>query len=286
MTNVFPLHTPFNLCCIDPRFFGDTVEAMRWGLSELGYPVHVHQGAIAHGAINVIFGGHLLPDWSGVPTDSILFNLEQLGSTSAVMTPAYQDALSRFAVFDYSRRNVEWLTCSGINPQAQWVGIGYASTLERVTPAPDPDIDVLFYGLLNERRRRVLSELEASGLRVVALTGVFGAALDPYIARAKVVLNVHFYETHQFEVVRVGYLLNNRVAVVSEISADTDIDDRLRVAVCGADYDALASECLRLVRDPAARMALAEQGYRTYRAWPQTAFLQAALQSLYQSRSR
>jgi len=259
---------------------------MRWGLVELGYPVHVHQGAIAHGAINVIFGAHLLPDWHGVPADSIVFNLEQLGSNSAVMTPTYQDALSRFAVFDYSRRNVEWLNSSGLNRDAQWVGIGYAPTLERVQPSSELDIDVLFYGLLNERRQRVLRDLEASGLRVVALTGVFGAALDPFIARAKVVLNVHFYDTHQFEVVRVGYLLNNRVAVVSEVSADTDIEDRLRAAVCGADYDALANTCQRLARDPVARTNVAEQGYRTYRAWPQTAFLQAALQSLYQTRSR
>lgn len=277
-------NTSFNLCCLDARFFADTVEAVRWGLSELGFTVHVHQGAIAHGAINIIFGGHLLSDWSGVPADSIVFNLEQLGSASAVMTPVYREALSRFRVLDYSRRNIDWLRTSGLNPQAQWLGIGYAPTLERVQPEVNPDIDVLFYGLVNDRRRRVLDALAARGLRVEILVGVFGSALDPYIARAKLVLNVHFYETHQFEIVRVGYLLNNRVAVVSEISPDTDIDDRLRSAVRGAGYDELVDECQRLVGDQQARQALGEQGYRTFKEMPQTTYLLSALEALPRSR--
>jgi hypothetical protein len=47
---------------------------------------------------------------------------------------------------------------------------------------------------------------------------VWGPARDELIARAKVVLNLHYYEAAIFEQVRVSYLLNNEALVISESS--------------------------------------------------------------------
>jgi hypothetical protein len=39
--------------------------------------------------------------------------------------------------------------------------VGYVPELERIRPAPAEDIDVLFFGSVNDRRQRVLDQLRA-----------------------------------------------------------------------------------------------------------------------------
>jgi hypothetical protein len=98
------------------------------------------------------------------------------------------------------------------------------------------DIDVLFYGSLNDRRREVLQGIERAGLaagkrnlRVVHAYGAYGASRDALVSRAKIVLNLHFYEAKVFEVVRVSQLLANGRFVISEggtkAPGDTEHDD-------------------------------------------------------------
>jgi hypothetical protein len=51
---------------------------------------------------------------------------------------------------------------------------------------------------------------------------VYGQARDALVARARIQLNVHYYEAKVFEVVRVSYLLANGRFVVSETGADAE----------------------------------------------------------------
>ena len=81
--------------------------------------------------------------------------------------------------------------------------IGYAPQLTRIAPAAE-DVDVLFVGSLNDRRRTVLDALEAKGAKVERVFGVYGPERDGWLARAKICLNLHFYEARVFEVVRVS----------------------------------------------------------------------------------
>ena len=108
-------------------------------------------------------------------------------------------------------------------PRPTYVPIGYVPELTRIAPAPE-DIDVLFYGALSERRYAVLRDLHDRGLRVKWLLGAFGASRDAWIARSKIVINVHYWEAKIFEIARVSYLLANRRAVVSERGADPTLE--------------------------------------------------------------
>ena len=81
----------------------------------------------------------------------------------------------------------------------------------------------------------------------------YGGKRDALIARAKVVLNIHYYAAQVFEIVRVSYLLANSKAVVTEIGPDTDLDEterRRRRRALQRDADA----ALALVRDDDAAM--------------------------------
>ena len=149
------------------------------------------------------------------------------------LKPVFHAIGDQFTVWDYSVRNMERLRPIGVTRSVH-VPIGYVPELSRIDAAADQNIDVLFYGLVEQRRGRVLKALMDAGLTVKVLQGVYGAERDKYIARSKVVLNMHLYEARIFEVARVSYLLANAKAVVSECGEHTEIEDGFRDALYAA----------------------------------------------------
>ena len=144
-------------------------------------------------------------------------------------------------------------TCANPDGPGRYVPIGYMPQMTRI-PKPDvQDIDVLFYGSVNYRRSNILGKLSDTGLTVKWLPiGTYGAERDEWIARSKVVLNVHFYTPGVMEIVRLSYLWANRKCVVTECTADT----------AGSHYDELVDACVEFVKDDAMR---AEAELRCFR---------------------
>ena len=237
----------------------------------------VRQPAEWRGRCPIVLGAQLLGSVTGLelPTDAVLFNLEQADAQSAWMNTAYVSLLRRHPVLDYSEMNMKALRAAGLD-HVRHLPIGYMPCLARIAPAPVCDIDVLFFGSLNERRAAVLDALRARGLTVVHLFGVYGAERDASIARAKVVLNLHFYAAAIFEVVRVSYLLANGVCVVSEGAADTPDTLAFQDALCFAPYEDLVDACAALVADDARREALARRGFEVIGTRSQADLLRAA----------
>jgi SAM-dependent methyltransferase len=112
---------------------------------------------------------------------------------------------------------------------------------------------------------------------VVALFGAYGEERDRAIARAKLVLSVHFYPAKIFEVVRAAYLLTNAKAVVAECGPDTSVESDLREALCGVPYEGLVDACFELVRDAAKRAALGARAQRIFAQRREEDILAAAL---------
>jgi SAM-dependent methyltransferase len=157
------------------------------------------------------------------------------------------------------------------------VPLGFVPELSRIAPQENEDIDVLFYGVINERRAKILRELQEWGLNVVAVTGKYGAERDALIARAKLVLNVHFYESKILEVSRLSYLLSNRKAVVSEFGADTESDIDVSSAVAAVPYEKLVDTCFQLAFDVEARRKLAAKGHEIFSRHNEAEILSTAL---------
>ena len=91
-------------------------------------------------------------------------------------------------VWDYDERQVEVIKTINDNvrihilkPYKDWSSY-----------KTNKDIDILFYGALNEHREKVLNELKKK-YKVVICNGVWGNDLDSYIARSKILLNIHYY---------------------------------------------------------------------------------------------
>jgi hypothetical protein len=176
-------------------------------------------------------------------------------------------------VWDYSERNAAEWAKRGI--AAKVVPIGYVPELRKITPAARPDIDVLFYGSRNSRRRQVLAQIQDCGLSISTLFGEYGALRDGRIARAKVALNLHFYEAKLFEIVRVSYLMANGIAVVTEESPD--IPDDLRPGLAIAPYEKLAETCKALIAEPDRREELGRKAFECFSQHSESDILRKAL---------
>jgi hypothetical protein len=262
------------------RAFEEVAETLQAALQELGHDVVRTQNEFPRDRLSVVLGANLLPIFGGIapPDGAILFNLEQVADGSPWWNPQYLLLLGRHPVWDYSRANIARLAALGV-AHAQHVPLGYVPQLTRIAAAPK-DIDVLFYGVGNERRERVLGELRARGIGLQAVNGVYGAARDALIARSCIVLNMHVYPSKLFEIVRVGYLLANRAFVVSEVSTEPEIEQELDGGYAVSTYEGLCAACLRYLRDDKARERIAARGFELFSARRQSDLLAPALARL------
>eukprot|EP00968_Pinguiococcus_pyrenoidosus_P017735 scaffold1790_cov257-Pinguiococcus_pyrenoidosus.AAC.30 len=125
-------------------------------------------------------------------------------------------------------------------------------------------VDVLFYGAPNHRRARIRNQLqeaaEGKDLRIVFSMryDLFGERREREIIRAKVVLNLHYYEGASLEVHRIHHLLAHGKAIVSERSADPQLDETYekRGAVFFASEESLVADVLALLEDAITRLRL------------------------------
>jgi SAM-dependent methyltransferase len=260
--------------------FSEVAETIHHGLLTLG-----HQSAITHevlpGHRHIVLGTNLLPTvLIELPEDTILYNLEQISPDCPWITDSVLALFQRFTLWDYSLRNCEQLRQMGCR-HVKHVPLGYVPELTRMEPLAEEaqDIDVLFYGSLNEKRASVLEALREQGLSVVELFGEYGAERDQAIRRAKIVLNIHLYEAQIFEIVRVSYLLANHKFVLSESSPNDPDAESFKNGVAFADYDQIVESCLGFLQNPQERQRFAEEGFKLMTQRPETAFLQEALQT-------
>ncbi|MDT6998031.1 CgeB family protein [Burkholderia cenocepacia] len=267
----------YNLCIVRPPgyahsgAFTELAEAIAYGLEDLGHAVHFNENTMMSDARNILIGCHLADPRATehVPADTIVVNTEQLHVDEQPWNEAIYRWASRYETWDYSERNLAKLHGLGIG-HARYLKLGFHPKLRRIPNDVEQDIDVLFYGTIGPRRAAILDALQARGLNVgIVSGGLYGAERDAFIARAKVVLNLHHYASHIFEVVRAFYLMTNGKAIVGEVSPTTSVDPDYANGFRAAPYDALVEACVELVRDPAQRRRLEADALATIGRHPQ-----------------
>lgn len=276
----------FNICIVRPDnyihsyAFLELGELIYYSLQELGAEVIIGFNNIEPAYKNIILGSHLLSTEAmpKIPDSTVILNTEQIYTDSKSWNDTIIVWAKNFEVWDYSIKNIEKFNTLGI-VGAKHFKIGFQKELARLDQSSNKDIDILFYGSINERRRKILDQLENCGLKVKTLFGVYGKERDDWIKRSKLVLNHHFYETEIFEIVRVFYLLTNAVTVVGEVNASTSIEPMYLKAIRGAKYDDLVSVCLEIVKDPSLQERVRQTAFNSISKYPQKIFTHAVINS-------
>lgn len=153
----------------------------------------------------------------------VAFQMEQSVSSRWFTKDYLQTLENAFAIFDYSIVNIRKLTAMGLSPrQFFYLPIGplpsYGSTPDRVDAGYE--YDVIFYGdINNDRRRAFLAALEKV-CKVKVVGNLFGEALHQELRKARLVVNIHYYEGALLETTRLWECLSLGKFVISESSSD------------------------------------------------------------------
>jgi hypothetical protein len=260
----------FNICSItNPGnyVFDELCIAAASGIRRLGHEALISRNQLIPFVTNIVVGAHQPIDLPPLPPGTIIWNTEQIVEGSTWLTDRYINILRTNPVWDYSHANIELLKNMGIQ-DIHYAGLGYSPDLEVITPK-EKDIDVLFYGSFSERRAAVLQGLLDEGINLETLYGVYGKDRDDYIARSKIIINIHFFKECYFEPIRVGYLINNKCFVISERSTNKKDEDIMADSIVIAKYDDLIEACKYYLKNDAERIRIASEGYTKYKDLPQ-----------------
>ncbi len=146
---------------------------------------------------------------------------------------------------------------------AKHVPVGYHRSMERFKPAAEQDIDVVLYGVLNQRRRDVIEGLSARGLKAVHLPRSYGRRRDAILARSKLVLQMQYNPHGEWNTLRTAHCVSNRTPILSE-SHPTAWD-----FIPSCRYESLIDEAERIARAPVAeRRDIADFALANFKSMP------------------
>jgi len=203
---------------------------------------------------NVVFvlGYNLLPSMDVVRREFkghyiIVYQLEQFYDGSPWSQPKHLNLLSQAdEIWDYDTSNIKWLHTK-TRLRAKFMPMVYTESL-RILPSIEekkPDIDFLFYGYMHQRRARLIYHMQSQlqgKAKIVTLYGVWGAELDEYISRSKIILNIHSDDVAKQEQVRMYYPVINGRCVVSEASPQNYLGN----SIVQDKYENLVSRAISL----------------------------------------
>ena len=236
--------------------FNDYVEPLVTVLQQRGYDVVIADSYEPSDHYYIFFGVHNYLKSLPLNQPYTIVQLEQ--PTSPYFTPQYLRALQAApVVWDFSSTNTAALQKQGIN--AYYVPLGRVAGVAPLAEGQDNcDIDVLFYGALNDHRLELLAHLQSSGLAVRVETRLFGAARAELLRRTKIILNLHYYSSANLEQLRIIPALQAGKLVISERSVE-----EWPVVQYISNGDELAASCHEwLARGPEDRLSQVQKWWQ------------------------
>ena len=250
--------------------FGEICMTVKSAIEQLGYKCKISD-KIDPTCRNILFGVNACVRASiqdPIPSDSIIVNMEQLYNGSPWVNETYLQYLHMYTVWDYNMSNIRWLS-QRINKIPEKFTLGYCELLD-TCETKTQDIDVLFYGGLNTRRIYIQNKLKEKGINNVVFRSndLWGEEKKDLISRAKIVLNLHYYESALLEYPRIVHLLNNAKFVISETSNDISEYKFLDGGIVFSNYDNIVDTVVNYISKPEQMRCISERGYQILKAMP------------------
>jgi hypothetical protein len=253
-----------NLCSFGPPdletagVFDDTIESVANLVRLSGAIPVLLRNKINHEGINIIWGAgaHYSPSFENIlqycnKTNTIVFNMEQINSTSPLVTQNYLSFLSNFRVFDYSIHNIRAIRklYPLISGEEFPLIPSTSFCTDFIKTTDEKKYHFAFYGALNERRRLILERIQASGVRIKYINGAYGQSLSQELNECNAVINIHAYETKIFETARSLRPIAMGIPIVSETSLLPQLIDWKNAPIKFVDYNDFADYCIYAQRD-------------------------------------
>lgn len=209
----------FNVTLIHPNDYIhsfallEAAEYINIRINQCGYESALTKNYLDPNRANIVVCGHLIPEeLLKIDQKLIIFNSEQLPEDSVWTSPHYRNLLDKNYIWDYSTANLLKIK----HGNTQLIDFYYCDQLSRLEIKKPATYDLVFYGSINERRKKLLDEISKSGLRVKVIFGEYGGDRDALISGARAVLNLHYYDSQIFQQIRAFYPLINQIPIISE----------------------------------------------------------------------
>jgi len=277
-----------NICIIKPTkeyihhlAFLEIAELLHYSILELKVKSKITYNNIntSPDIKNIIFGAHHIKEEviKSIPKNTIIFNTEQIESIHEDFKKRILLLVNRgIELWDYSTYNLDFLFKSS-KIKGKLFEIGYQKELQRIEMNENKEVDVLFYGLLNDRRKHIINNLLKKNIKVKYLFGVYGKDRDEWIAKSKLVLNLHVYDSKIFEIIRIFYLLTNGIPVVSEVDNNTKFNNDYLHAIKKSNYNEVEKNIIYLLENDEERLFLGQKGLKAIKKYPQINFTKSIL---------
>ena len=186
-----------------------------------------------------------------LPRTYIAFQMEQLAISSRYRQQRYLDILNNaLAVMDYSLLNCEYMIQHGVSSER----VFYVPIFCRVNNEKNSNLeyDVLFYGDIHSKRRQQLLKQIAEDFNLKIAFKVWGEQKFEELSKAKIIVNLHYYENALLESTRIFECLNLGKVIISETSTDQTCYDHLNGIVEFAeagDYPQLKEKISQLLQN-------------------------------------
>jgi hypothetical protein len=219
-----------HICIVQPPGYRhsmallDPARYFQYQFARLGARATMAKNRLRSGVPNLVFGAHLGLDPSMLREYAcVLVNLEQLGTGGSQWSAQYLELLRTASVIDYHPANPA--AYGRRDADVPIVRFGHAPYLAAGDapgiPIAERPIDLLFFGSINDRRRRIFERIESTGRAITLFDGpIYGPERDAFVRQSRAVLNCHFYESARFEQVRAFQVLSLGTPLVSETSPD------------------------------------------------------------------
>lgn len=232
-----------NLVMIN-KYHGQTVwtfEDMMLSLLQLllnaGFDTKITANHLDPEAVNILFGvgsvfSHSFAELEqfAAKHSTIIFNGEQVDSSSVLITQEYLEFLSHYVVMDWCQPNIDAIIRRV--PQARQFFEMPIFPTPNLTVANAPEwgikYDLGFYGALPPRRQKLIDDLEREDISIKHISNFFGNALNNQLLDCRYILNMHAYETDLLEINRCLRPMAMGIPLISEAStlpASGDWDD-------------------------------------------------------------
>lgn len=248
-----------NFVVKDIRIYTEVIAMFSAIVSENGFGVSINSKDTSF--LNIVFEPHNFVD-DNLPNNCVMYNTEPIAkhwSGNKKYGVRWVDLLRRYPTIDYSERNIISMNKMFAGGRRYFLGLGYHKSSLAYKSLSDLDVDVTFIGSVSDRRRYVLEDLRGRGLRVAIIKNKFGSEIYPYLARSKLLLNIHNIDDGRpAEMVRLFHPISNGMLVVSERSVRTEVPEYADGAAIWSEYNELPNIVESIIRksdDERAEMA-------------------------------
>jgi hypothetical protein len=178
--------------------------------------------AISDGVINtdkphIILFAHKIQN---MPKNYILMQLQQLNKSQSIVNKISIDIGNSMMTLDFSLLNFAYYT----NGNNMVIDYQPMPIINRIMDfIPEYSYDVLFFGTITERRKKILDELSKNNFIVATAHDIYNENLYFHIKKAKIILNLHNYYDSIFETYKINEILQFNTLIISEDIADEQI---------------------------------------------------------------